>query len=178
MNPLEEVLRALMGSLPPIPGEPDWRSQRPPLTAVQRQMWAEAVEQQQGDAEAAEAIERLLASHPGTAVDFQWDYGGFGLLHMAALRNQPRLARVLLDAGAGVDTRAPSYDETPLVMAACWGCSDVIRLLLERGELAGGRARTVRAAGAAMLLDCLLDRQVLAAAPTSSPLARARPRDL
>lgn len=134
---MQALMGGMAGALPGLPGETDWRSRRPPLTAVQRQMWDEAGAPGLEDHDAADAVQRLLAAHPGTSVDVQSDEGGFSLLHTAALRNHARLACALLDAGAALDQRVPSTHETPLAVPACWGQADVIRLLLERGALAG-----------------------------------------
>ncbi len=58
---------------------------------------------------------------------------GMTALHWAAERNQPRVARVLLEAGATVDsgTRIGAY--TPLHLASRRGNSEMVRALLDAG---------------------------------------------
>lgn len=51
-----------------------------------------------------------------------------------ALHNEARVASLLLEAGADVDLRAPNTREPPLVVAACYGHVDVIRVLLQHGR--------------------------------------------
>lgn len=58
---------------------------------------------------------------------------GMTALHWAAERNQPRVARVLLDAGATVDSGTRIGGYTPLHLASRRGNSEMVRALLEAG---------------------------------------------
>jgi hypothetical protein len=71
-------------------------------------------------------VEALLAR--GAKVDKP----GWTPLHYAAEVGAVRLAQVLVDAGARIDSRAPN-DTTPLMMAARNGHGAMARWLLERG---------------------------------------------
>src|SRR5581483_7256650 len=71
---------------------------------------------------------------------------GWTGVHQAAYSNQPRLARMLLDAGAPVDRSARGDGGTPLVLALFWGNRDVAELLAER-SLAPGNLRVAAGLG-------------------------------
>ena len=126
---IASVLGQLFGGQHDLATVESWLEQRPPRTAGQRQLWR-AVESGEQD-----QVERALTAHPSVDVNFQSDEGGFSCLHLAAMRDQAGIAQLLLDAGAAVDQRTPTTRETPLLVAACHGCADTIRLLLDRGEL-------------------------------------------
>lgn len=126
---IASVLGQLFGGQHDLATVESWLEQRPPRTAGQRQLWR-AVESGEQD-----QVERALTAHPSVDVNFQSDEGGFSCLHLAAMRDQAGIAQLLLDAGAAVDQRTPTTHETPLLVAACHGCADTIRLLLDRGEL-------------------------------------------
>ncbi len=98
-----------------------------------------------------DAVRELIAA--GAEVNAAQGDGMTGL-HWAASNRDPRLAKILLDAGAdvGAGTRIGNY--TPLHVAAQEGAAYVVALLLEAGadpELpieVGGRARPLHFAAA------------------------------
>ncbi|HEX5322660.1 MAG TPA: ankyrin repeat domain-containing protein [Capsulimonadaceae bacterium] len=77
-------------------------------------------------------LEGLLRAHPELA-KIPVDSLGFTLLHRAAWGNSLQLAKILIDAGAGIDTRANDLS-TPLTMALAsgYGKGDLAALLAER----------------------------------------------
>ena len=55
-------------------------------------------------------------------------------LHLAALKGNKEIVRILLDNGARIDLKATNKDEaTPLAWAAFFGQKDVVTLLIESG---------------------------------------------
>ncbi|HEX5621843.1 MAG TPA: ankyrin repeat domain-containing protein [Solirubrobacteraceae bacterium] len=58
---------------------------------------------------------------------------GWTPLHQAAYSDLPLLARMLLDAGAGVDVSARGDGGTPLIVALFWGNRETAELLAEHG---------------------------------------------
>jgi len=62
---------------------------------------------------------------------------GWTALHQAAYSDQPRLARILLAAGAPVDASARGDGGTPLVVALFWGNTATAELLAEHGTPPG-----------------------------------------
>ena len=55
-------------------------------------------------------------------------------LHLAALKGNKEIVRILLDNGARIDLKATNKDEaTPLAWAAFFGQKDVVSLLIESG---------------------------------------------
>jgi ankyrin repeat protein len=76
------------------------------------------------------AVADLLRRHPEliTAAD-EYDKTG---LHWAAEKDHVEIARLLLDAGAGIDAKT-NWGDTPLRWAATLGSSNVAELLLSRG---------------------------------------------
>jgi ankyrin repeat protein len=58
---------------------------------------------------------------------------GWTPLHQAAYSDLPRLAQMLLDAGARVDVSARGDGGTPLIVALFWGNRTTAELLAERG---------------------------------------------
>src|SRR6185295_14352838 len=77
---------------------------------------------------------------------------GWTALHQAAYSNQPRLARMLLDAGAPVDVSARGDGGTPLVVALFWGNRETAELLSER-SLAPRNLRVAAGLGRVELID-------------------------
>jgi Ankyrin repeats (3 copies) len=77
---------------------------------------------------------------------------GWTGVHQAAYRNQPHLARLLLDAGAPVDRSARGDGGTPLVVALFWGNREVAELLAHR-SLAPGNLRVAAGLGRLDMID-------------------------
>jgi ankyrin repeat protein len=71
------------------------------------------------------------SNYPPT-VRFPGQTGGFTALYFAAQRGVVESARVLLDAGADVNSPHPEHG-SPLIIAIASGHDDVARLFLERG---------------------------------------------
>jgi ankyrin repeat protein len=61
------------------------------------------------------------------------DIDGCTPLNFASFKVRVNVVRVLLDAGALVDT-TDSYERTPLYCAICYQRVDVMRLLIDRGS--------------------------------------------
>jgi ankyrin repeat protein len=57
---------------------------------------------------------------------------GWTALHQAAYGNQPRLARMLIEAGAPLDVSARGDGGTPLIVALFWGHREVSAILAEQ----------------------------------------------
>ncbi|MGA3043637.1 MAG: ankyrin repeat domain-containing protein [Bryobacteraceae bacterium] len=85
----------------------------------------------------AVAVETLLRH--GADPELRGGVNGWTPLMHAVHKNQPGAARTLLDGGAQVDCRGRS-GETALMMAAGYGFTPLVELLLERG--ANPRAAT------------------------------------
>ncbi|WP_310961813.1 ankyrin repeat domain-containing protein [Nocardioides terrisoli] len=86
-----------------------------------------------------ETLTQLLAARPGLARDRLEVAGGRTSLHVVAdwpgfFRNGPRIARILIDAGAELDARSKDgTGETPLHWAASSDDADVARILIDAG---------------------------------------------
>ncbi|XP_058793562.1 ankyrin-2-like [Phymastichus coffea] len=61
------------------------------------------------------------------------DHCGRTALHLAVMRNQPRLARLLLEHGADVDRASRVVAGRPILIAASNGYRDTMKVLLEAG---------------------------------------------
>jgi ankyrin repeat protein len=83
------------------------------------------------------AVKLLLSRHADP--DLPGGINGWTPLMHAIHQNQRATAEALLDGGARVDARGRS-SETPLMMAAGYGYTPIVKLLLDRG--ADPRART------------------------------------
>jgi ankyrin repeat protein len=79
---------------------------------------------------------------------------GWTPLHQAAYSDLPRLARLLLDAGAPVDVPARGDGGTPLVVALFWGNRATAELLAEL-SLAPRNLRVAAGLGRVALIDAL-----------------------
>ncbi|MCT2583219.1 ankyrin repeat domain-containing protein [Actinophytocola gossypii] len=74
--------------------------------------------------------ERLVSLLVGRGADVaRGNRHGWTALHQAGYANLPRMARVLLDAGAPLDVSARGDGGTPLVAALFWGHREVAELL-------------------------------------------------
>jgi ankyrin repeat protein len=89
-------------------------------------------------------------AHPAAANAHGWTP-----LHQAAYRGLPRLARVLLDAGAPVDTSARGDGGTPLVVALFWGHRETAELLANE-RVVPVNLRTAAGLGQLELIDELV----------------------
>ncbi len=98
-------------------------------------------------------VEALLAAgaDPNVANDRGWTP-----LHQAAYSNQPRLAELLLHAGADLDLEAHGSGGTPLVVALFWGHRELADLL-SKHSTAPGNLRVAAGLGSLDLLDRCLD---------------------
>jgi ankyrin repeat protein len=83
---------------------------------------------------------------------------GWTALHQTAYANQPRLATVLLDAGAPAATEARGEGGTPLVAALFWGHRTTAELLAERGGVHPRNLRTAAGLGRPDLIEELVAR--------------------
>ena len=92
---------------------------------------------------------------------------GWTALHQAAYGGLPRLAGMLLEAGAPLDVSARGDGGTPLVVALFWGNRAVAELLAERGT-PPGNLRVAAGLGRLDLIEGLAP-----AAGETSPAARA-----
>lgn len=77
-----------------------------------------------------EAIADLIGR--GADPNAAWGVNGWPPLLHAIHKNRIESIPALLDGGAGVDTGGPN-GETPLMMAAGYGYTGIVRLLLQRG---------------------------------------------
>ena len=82
---------------------------------------------------------------------------GWTALHQAAYSGLPALARMLLDAGAAVDTSARGDGGTPMIVALFWGHGQTAELLAERGVWPRN-LRAAAALGRTDLIDELVTR--------------------
>ena len=61
-------------------------------------------------------------------------FAGASALHLAVLKNNEEVARLLLENGADIEIKArDEFEATPLIWAAYWGLYDMAKLLLEEG---------------------------------------------
>jgi ankyrin repeat protein len=96
--------------------------------------------------------ERLVAALLERGADVRrGNAHGWTPLHQAAYSNLPRLARMLLDAGAPVDVAARGDGGTPLVVALFWGHRETAELLAEH-SLAPGNLRVAAGLGRVALI--------------------------
>ncbi|MEA5077794.1 MAG: ankyrin repeat domain-containing protein [Anaerolineaceae bacterium] len=85
-----------------------------------------------------ERLGLILAEHPKELNKFSGD--GFQALGLAAFFSQADAARILIEAGAEVDTPSQnSFNVTPLHSAAASGNVEIAGLLLENGANANSR---------------------------------------
>jgi ankyrin repeat protein len=79
----------------------------------------------------AEALAAILAAEPGTAR--AWSPDGFTALHFAAFFGGPKVARLLIDAGADVDVVSRNELKVAPLHSAVAGQVRVALLLIESG---------------------------------------------
>ena len=116
----------------------------------------------------------VSTTSPAGATEF--DAGGFTPLLFAARHGDAGSARLLLDAGAGIDDPAADGN-SPLVIAAMSGHARLAELLLERGADPNAAGAGYSALHAAVLrADAGLVRALLAhGADPNAPLTRSTP---
>ena len=69
------------------------------------------------------------------------DSEGFSALHWAAVKGHPSVITLLIDKKAAVDTQSTLSGETPLLVAARYGCLAAVDVLLSRGARSDTRTR-------------------------------------
>ena len=86
------------------------------------------------DKEKSDAVQELLASGIDPNKD-PWPERGAYPLHLAVIKGNKEIVRILLDIGAKIDLKATNKDEaTPLHWAAFFGQKDMVSLLIESGS--------------------------------------------
>ncbi len=100
-----------------------------PLNQSDHAAFSDAIES--GD---LRAVEALIQRYPELVNHPDWTPPP---IHCAVLWNQPKIAELLLDSGAGIETLDPDRQTTPLRYAVMYCRTDLIPLLLERGANAG-----------------------------------------
>ncbi len=97
---------------------------------------------------------RLVALLLGAGADPDARITGAGAsrpLHFAARSGSVEAVQALLDAGAAVDAREESWGQTPLIFAASYGRTDVVRELLRHGADPSTRTKVMDVARRAVL---------------------------
>ena len=100
-----------------------------PVTKSDHTAFSDAIES--GD---VDAVESLIKRYPELVNHPEWTPPP---LHCAVLWNQPKVAEVLLDNDADIESLDPDRQTTPLRYAIMYAKTDLIPLLLAHGANAG-----------------------------------------